>query len=59
MIVPYVNLSFGSQKLPIKEIILGPGFENADEKVEELKVDLERMGYRDVLVSKSKIPYRR
>lgn len=59
MIVPYVNLSFGSQKLPIKEVILGPGFENADEKVEELKEDFERMGYSGVLVSKSRIPYRR
>ena len=59
MIVPYVNLSFGGQNLPIKEVILGPGFENADEKVEELKGDLERMGYSGVIVSKSRIPYRR
>jgi len=62
-IIPYINISefykeiFQKNKLPIKKIIIAPTA-NADITYESIKVYLKNIGYDDVTVEKSKVPYR-
>lgn len=46
-----------NHKLPIKSVTVGPGLDQ-DIKEEGLKTFLERKGYSEVEIKKSKIPYR-
>lgn len=59
-LIPFVNLSFGETKIPIKEIILGPALADKEEKIENLKDVLRYYGYQsnDIILSVSKLPYR-
>ncbi len=54
-IIPYVDLEFGDEKLPISEIIVGP--DNKTEVVENIKEVLLLLGYSNVNVKLSEIPY--
>ena len=54
-IIPYVDLEFGDEKLPISEIIVGP--DNKIEVVENIKEVLLLLGYSNVNVKLSEIPY--
>lgn len=58
MIIPYVTLEFGQDKIPFKEIIVGSG--NQDEVVDNIKEVLAILGYseKEVKVKKSKLKYR-
>ncbi len=54
-IIPYIDLEFGNKSLPISEVIVGP--DNKDEVVDNIKEVLKIMGYSNVNVKKSEIPY--
>lgn len=60
-IIPFVNLSFGSKKLPIKEIILGPSLTEKEEKIENIIAVLDCYNYdiNSIKITKSKLPYRK
>ncbi len=53
--IPFVTLEFGEKKLPISEVIVGPA--NNDDVFRNIKEVMELMGYENVNVRKSKIPY--
>ncbi len=54
-VVPYVELFDGTQKLPVKRIIVGP-HRMAAARQKSAKILLETYGYSDVPVTMSKIP---
>ncbi len=56
-LVPFVTLTC-DEKLPIKEILLGPALDDPETKIMEIKHVLKLYGYPFVNVEKSKIPYR-
>ena len=57
-IVPYVSLSC-EEKLPIKEIILGPALDDPETRIMQLRDILRHYGYpSDVNIVQSSIPYR-
>jgi len=57
-IIPYITMSYGGEnKLPIEKVIIGPTA-SLDITYKSVKVYLKNMGYNDVVVEKSKIPYR-
>jgi hypothetical protein len=65
--IPYVELEMRkSQKLPIEEIIVGPGFDDYETEKTELTKLLENNGYKvkhgedddGIEIKRSKIPYR-
>ena len=60
-IIPYINLSFGDKKIPIKEIILGPALTEKEDRKENIIEVLQRYGYNTELIkiSNSNIPYRK
>ncbi len=52
-IVPYVNLEFGKEKLPITEIIVGPRCD--DSVLDSIRQTMDVLGYKDLNIIKSKI----
>lgn len=56
-LVPFVSLTC-DEKLPIKEILLGPALDDPETRIMEIKNVLKLYGYPIVNVEKSKIPYR-
>ena len=56
-LVPFVSLTC-NEKLPIKEILLGPALDDPETRIMEIKDVLKLYGYPIVNVEKSKIPYR-
>ena len=56
-LVPFVSLAC-DEKLPIKEILLGPALDDPETRIMEIKDVLKLYGYPIVNVEKSKIPYR-
>lgn len=56
-IVPYVSLTC-EEKLPIKEILIGPALDEPETRINEIKYVLKGFGYPDINVEQSKIPYR-
>lgn len=60
-IIPFVELSFGTRKIPIKEIILGPALTEKEDKIENIIDVLNCYGYdiKTIAISHSKLPYRK
>lgn len=56
-LVPFVSLSC-DEKLPIKEILLGPALDDPETRIMEIKHVLKLYGYPIVNVEKSTIPFR-
>lgn len=52
-ILPYVNLEFGKERLPITEIIVGPRCD--DSVLDDIRQVMEVMGYKDLTIRKSEI----
>ncbi len=60
-IIPFVELDFGNNKIPIKEIIVGPAVHEKQETIEGIKKVLEHYGLdvNSINIVASKIPYRK
>lgn len=62
-IIPFVNLAdvynkhLKDKKLPIKEIIVGP-ISNQETTYQSIKIYLRNLGYNNIVVTRSKVPYR-
>jgi len=56
MLVPHIPLRWGEEKLPIREIIVGPNLD-FDKAQWGLQRFLEQHGYMDVEIRRSSIPY--
>lgn len=58
-IIPYINMSneYKDEKLPIKEIIIGPS-NKQDVTKKSIEVYLKNIGYLNIPISFSKIPFR-
>jgi hypothetical protein len=60
-IIPYIDLSFGNEKIPIKEIILGPALTEKEDKIENIRDVLSCYGYdlTEITITESNLPYRK
>lgn len=56
-LIPFVSLTC-DEKLPIKEILLGPALDDPETRIMEIKDVLKQYGYPIVNVEQSRIPYR-